>query len=285
MIQEVSPDTFTANSQTRTLADPGYSAGIYTYFDNFGPVYQALPEFLAATGYRDIVNENNTPFQKVFLTDLPVFRWLATQPERSRPLHEFMTTLNAEGVPWFDAFPLERELGSFSGPHVLVDVGGGFGQQCVNLKLRYPALQGKLVLQDLPQTLEQLPPPIMAQLDGVERMPHDFFAPQPVEGSRFYYIRQVLHNWSDESCVAILRRLVAAFGSESQILIDERVFPESGATWEATTADLMMMGSLASRERTAKEWHTLLDMAGLRILQVHSYFPRWQHSIIQAVSK
>jgi demethylsterigmatocystin 6-O-methyltransferase len=83
-------------------------------------------------------------------------------------------------------FPFEAELGDFAGPRVPVDVGGGFGHQCVALQARYPELRGRLVLQDLPQALEHLPPPLAAQLGGVvEQMAHDVFQEQPVRGARF----------------------------------------------------------------------------------------------------
>ncbi|KAI1848708.1 hypothetical protein JX266_005567 [Neoarthrinium moseri] len=285
LIKESSEDSFTANSQTRTLAQPGYRGGIYHFFDNCGPVFQALPGFLAENKYQDIKDPTATAFQKAFKTDLPAFQWLPTQPERFGPLQQVMVVQGAQGAPWFTVFPFEKELGDFSGPHAFVDIGGGFGHQCVALKSAYPHLNGKIVLQDLPQALEHLPPPFAAQLDGVGKMSHNFFEPQPIKDAKFYYLRNVLHDWPDDKCVEILKQLSAVLGPSSQILIDEMVLPNTGVPWEAATIDLTMMSSLGSRERTLKEWYALLDAAGLKALRIDTYTPRRQDSIIQVVQK
>lgn len=284
MIQEAGPDAFVASEVTTTLAQPGYRGGVYHFFDNCGPVFQALPSFLAESNYQDVTNAANTAFQKAFPTDLPAFMWLPTQPERFGPLQQIMTVQGASGIHWFKVFPFAREAGGFGGKHVLVDVGGGFGHQSAALLEAFPTLNGKLVLQDLPQALGHLPPGVVIP-QGIEKMPHDFFQPQPVKGARFYYLRQIIHDWPDDKSVEILKQLVAALGPESQILIDDMVLPDSGVPWEAATIDLTMMASLGSRERTLKEWHALLDQAGLKALHIHTYMPRRQDSIIQAVPK
>ncbi|KUI68298.1 Demethylsterigmatocystin 6-O-methyltransferase [Cytospora mali] len=287
-IHETGPDSFTANAVTKTLSEPGYRGGIYHFFDNCGPVFQALPTFLVESKYKDITDAAHTAFQRAFPTDLPAFMWLPTQPERFGPLQQVMTVQGANSVPWFTVFPFDKELDGFEleslGKYALVDVGGGFGHQCAALLDAYPQLKNKLALQDLPQTLENLPPGVVIPV-GIEKMSHDFFQEQPIKGARFYYLRNVMHDWPDDKCVDILKQLIAAFGPRSQILIDEMVLPDAGVSWEAATIDLTMMASLGSRERTLREWHGLLDQAGLKVLHIHTYVPRRQDSIIQAVSK
>lgn len=281
MIQEVAQDSFAANAITKTLAQPGYEGGIRHFFDNVSPVLQAFPGFLAEIKYQDVLSATNSAFQKAFPTDLPAFMWLPTQPERFGPLQQVMTVQGAAGAPWFSVFPFEKELGSFAGANAFVDVGGGFGHQSLGLLATFPALRGKIVLEDLPQTFEQIP----FKLDGIEPKPHDFFQPQPVKGARFYYLRNILHDWPDDKCVAILQQLIAAFGPDSQILIDEMALPDVGVPWEATAVDITLMASLGSRERTTSEWHALLDAAGLKVLRITMYHARRQDSIIQAILK
>ena len=281
LIRETGPHTFTANGQTKTLAQPGYRGAIYNFFDNRGPIMQALPDFLAETNYQDINESTNTPFQKAFSTDLPLFVWLQGQPQRLAYAQQLMSVKDADVVPWFSVFPFEKELGSFAGPHVFFDIGGGFGQQCTKLITSFPQLKGRVVLQDLSKTFAVNP----SQLEGVETMAHDFFDPQPVKGAKFYYFRNILHDWPDDKCVTILKNTVQALGPDSQILIDEMALPEQGVPWEATTLDIGMMASLGACQRTNKEWHALLDAAGLRILRIDTYLPRTFESIIQAVAK
>ena len=59
----------------------------------------------------------------------------------------------------------------------LVDVAGNKGHDISSLRTRFPDLPGRLVLQDLPQTFEDLPP-----LVDIEVMPHDMFTEQPIKG-------------------------------------------------------------------------------------------------------
>ncbi|KAI0532598.1 S-adenosyl-L-methionine-dependent methyltransferase [Xylaria digitata] len=281
MIQEVSQDIFAANAITGTLAQPGYEGGVRHFFDNIGPVLQAFPDFLAETKYQDVSSATHSAFQKAFSTDLPAFAWLPTQLERFAPLQQVMTVQGTAGVPWFSVFPFEEKLGDFVGTTAFVDVGGGFGHQCLALLADFPSLRDKIILEDLPQAFEQIP----FALDGIEPKPHDFFEPQPVKGARFYYLRNILHDWPDDKCIAISQQLIAALGPKSQIIIDEMVLPDSGVSWEAATIDLTLMASFGSRERTTAQWHALLNAAGLKVLRIDTYRARRQDSIIQAIPK
>ena len=67
---------------------------------------------------------------------------------------------------------------------------------------------------------------------GVEKMPHDLFQPQPraAHGARLYYLRQILHDHSDEQATMVLRNLKDAMAPGSVSLIDEIVMPNTGGT-------------------------------------------------------
>ena len=146
-------------------------------FDTVGPVVQHLPDFLAETKYADITDNAKTALQPVFKTDLPAFAWFPNQPERFGYFQQVMTVQRAGAVNWLSVFPFKQELGDFQGKTVLVDVGGGFGHQCIGIKENFPELAGKLIVQDLPQTLAIVPP-----IEGVELTVHNFFEPQTVQG-------------------------------------------------------------------------------------------------------
>lgn len=276
-IKETGLDTYSANEETKVLAEPGYRGLIYHTFDNIGPILQALPEFLAETKYQDINDASKTAAQKAFNISQPIFSWISSQPKRFEPLQQTMT-VQPRGAPWFSVVPFAEQLGSFAGPDIFVDVGGGFGHQSLELLGAYPELKGKLILQDLEQTLAHRPP-----LNGVKTMAHDFFTEQPVKGARFYYLRHILHDWPDDKAIQVLSRIREALGPDSQVLIDEIVMPNVGAHELSTNIDMIMMACLGAIERTVNEWHVLLEAAGFRILRIDGYFPRRQVSIIQAV--
>jgi demethylsterigmatocystin 6-O-methyltransferase len=61
-------------------------------------------------------------------------------------------------------------------PIMFVDVGGGYGQKAIALKNDFPHLPGKVIVQDLPVTIQQAP-----AADGIEFSAHNFFAEQSIK--------------------------------------------------------------------------------------------------------
>lgn len=90
-----------------------------------------------------------------------------------------------EGAEWtagFDLLDIEAKKVPSTPPHAsektfFVDVGGGHGHQCIQLGKIYPNVLGRLILQDLPQAIDQLP-----AIEGVKAQAHDFFQKQPILG-------------------------------------------------------------------------------------------------------
>ncbi|MCJ1423355.1 hypothetical protein MMC29_001238 [Sticta canariensis] len=187
-----------------------------------------------------------------------------------------------EGSPsWLSVYPINEETKGWNPENpVFVDVGGGIGQQCLALKTKYPQLPGRVVLQDLSAALEHAIP-----TQNVEVLVHDFFDPQPIKGSKYYYLRNILHDYPDDKCRAILKNLIDAMGKESLILIDDIVLPDSNVNWRAAQLDITMMAGLAAMERTNEQWYRLLKSAGLKILKINPYDTTQQDSIITAVPK
>lgn len=187
------------------------------------------------------------------------------------------------GDDWIESFPVEKEVGSFSAAPeqgILVDVGGGFGQQAIAFKSKFPNLPGRLIVQEIPSTLEGAQP-----VDGIELAEHDFFQPQPIKEAKFYYFRHVLHNWPEAECIKILQATIPALGPHSRIIIDEVVLPDVGVPWQAAYMDITMMSLFGAVERTKTEWETLIDKAGLKILDIHKYDSKMLSAVIVAVPK
>lgn len=112
---------------------------------------------------------------------------------------------------------------------VVVDVGGSYGSICVTLARNHPSL--KFIVQDRPEVIvagrQQLPQELD---DRVTFLEHDFFDDQPVRGADVYILRWILHDWSDQYAIKILRALIPALKEGAKVLINEIILPEPGSS-------------------------------------------------------
>ncbi|KAJ5144350.1 OmtB [Penicillium atrosanguineum] len=262
-VTETSKDHFKANPATKSLANPVIQDCIYYIFNIGGPVYQALPETLKENGYTD--TGKTLAWNNGFNTELPFFPWAKQHPDH---LKWFQSLMSA---------PPRGRLGVTAEQALFVDVGGNIGHQSARLRARYPDLPGRIIVQDLPETISVAP-----AVDGLELMAHNFFEPQPIIGAKAYYLRTVLHDWDDETSLKILAQLVPAMNSESLILIDDMALPDTEVHWWSATLDLHMLAMLGAHERTESQWRSLLDRAGLKLVDIRPYHPMMRHSVIMA---
>ncbi|KAK7191492.1 hypothetical protein DPSP01_011009 [Paraphaeosphaeria sporulosa] len=278
LIDQPSADTFAANQTTHALADVHVSGAIAHAYDIHLPTAYALPAWLAENEYRDMTDNKNLPFHRALNTDLTPFEWMKQHPEQMASLGHAMA-IQREGT-WVDSYPVASAIGDFQAAAdsaLLVDIGGGFGQQALAFKNSVTSTAGRIIVQDVQATLKSAP-----EVEGLEFQEHDFFKDQPIKGAKFYYLRHILHDWTDEDSIRILKAVVPALGPDSRIVIDEVVLPDAQLPWQAAYMDLTMMASLGGVERTKKEFETLLDASDLRTLEIHRYDAKMQSVIIAA---
>lgn len=155
----------------------------------------------------------------------PLFPYLAGNPEYGQAFDDLMTVRRAPTwAKWFEIFPAKDKIGGSEmgmGDALLVDVGGGVGHWTQQFHQAFPDTPGRIILQDQPHVIA------VTELDGIDTMAYDFFTPQPVVGARFYYFKQILHNWDDVAGVQILKNTAQAMKrGHSTLLIDDSVMPE-----------------------------------------------------------
>ncbi|KAF1959528.1 S-adenosyl-L-methionine-dependent methyltransferase [Byssothecium circinans] len=80
----------------------------------------------------------------------------------------------------------------------VVDVGGSHGVIALELVKRFPTIM--VTVQGLPEVIATAP----AVVDC------DFFTEQLVKGADIYFFRMIFHNWGDDYCIQILRKLILA---------------------------------------------------------------------------
>lgn len=122
-----------------------------------------------------------TAFQMSYNTDLDFYEYLERDDMKveREAFHRFMKT-NMTGLPsWLDKVDIKSELtdGLTDTDVAFVDVGGGNGHQCVELKEKIPDLPGRVILQDRPDILAK-----SLDAEGIEKMEYDYNNEQPIKG-------------------------------------------------------------------------------------------------------
>ena len=127
----------------------------------------------------------NTPLQKAFNSKSHFFPLMK---ERGiLPSFDTFMTVQKQGRPNFaDFFPVKSQLidgfKTADDAVMLVDVGGGRGQEILELRQKVPDLPGRTILQETPGLVGSL-----SQTPGIEIMEHDFFKPQPIRGTSLIF--------------------------------------------------------------------------------------------------
>lgn len=152
---------------------------------------QPLPRYLATTGYKNPKDPQHLPFNLAFGPEL-FFEWLPKHPEVLGSFQQWMTAQREGHTPWLDFYPFRQQVvegfkHEDPGAVLLVDMGGGMGHEIEEIRRKFPSLPGRLVLQDLPSTIEKV-----ESSDVMEAMVHDFFTPQPIKGTTYH--QQVRRN-------------------------------------------------------------------------------------------
>ncbi|XP_015082970.1 acetylserotonin O-methyltransferase-like [Solanum pennellii] len=148
----------------------------------------------------------------------------------------------------------------FKGIESLVDVGGGNGTTVGMLVKAFPWING--INFDLTHVVSVAPP-----CHGVVHVEGDMFHSVPKAQAAF--LMWVLHDWSDEECIKILKKCIEAIPKERGIVIiveavvDEKIGKEKGVKDVGLMLDMIMMAHTSNgKERSAKEWDHILSAAG-----------------------
>ena len=197
-----------------------------------------------------------------------LFGYLRAHPEEARLFHEAMA-----GKSFAQIGPVVAGY-DFSGFKTIGDIGGGLGHLLYGVLDKAPAARG--VLFDLPGVMEQArkrADPRVTYVGG------DFFA-NPIPPCDAYMMMTVLHDWSDDESVAILKNLKAAAPRTAKVLLIEGVVQPDDHDNFLLDLDIEMLVMTTGRERTKAQWDSVLSRAGFRLTRV---LPagRWS-SIVEA---
>jgi O-methyltransferase/methyltransferase family protein len=189
------------------------------------------------------------------------FDYFAEEPELAELFNQTMTTIAqmtvASVVASYD----------FSAYRTIVDVGGGQGRLLAAILAATPASRG--VLYDLPRVVATAPS-LLREHDVADRVhiaEGSFFDSVPAGGDA-YVLKNIIHDWTDEKALQILRNVRTAAGPRITVLLVEIVVHRHDRDCPGNWVDLEMLLNLGSRERTAAEYQDLLSQAGFRMTRV-----------------
>jgi hypothetical protein len=101
----------------------------------------------------------------------------------------------------------------------------------------------------------------------------DFFQAVP-EGGDVYFMKHILHDWTDEQATTILRNCRRALDSNRQesgtgkVVLLEYVVPPGNQPHSSKIIDIEMLFFPGGRERTEQEWRDLFANAGFRLSRI-----------------
>ena len=189
---------------------------------------------------------------------MELWDWYATHPEEGEFFNRAMGDLSA-GV----SGEVTRSY-DFAAYKTVLDVGGAHGILLGAILRANPHMRG--ILFDLPHVTATAADSLRAQ--GIEQrcdlVTGDFFASVPT-GADIHLLKQIIHDWSDEECITLLRNCHRALKPAGKILLVEMVIPADNSQSMAQAMDLNMLVLLTGKERTELQYRDLLAAAGFKM--------------------
>ncbi|KAB8235180.1 O-methyltransferase-domain-containing protein [Aspergillus alliaceus] len=270
--QERRPGYISHNLFSVALQDEELRSLVHYSFDEMLKAAADSTVSLKATPYES--DSDHCPFNTRH--KVPIFQYYAQNPDKAgrfaRAMAGYRRMENSinelrDNFPW----------GQLQG--TVVDIGGGSGHVAMILARLFPQLD--FVVQDGSTHMLAEGQKLLAEeiRERITFRQHNFFEPQPVRGAAAFLLRQCTHNWADADVVTIFKAVVTGLeGSapETPLLINDVILPESGTISrqkerEMRQADMVMLVSFGAKQRTQKEFGTLLKEADPRyeIRRVH----------------
>ena len=89
----------------------------------------------------------------------------------------------------------------------------------------YLEIKGKIIIQDLVQVIDQVPPDYLPSELDIYHQVHNFWTPHQVNAT-VYYMKRIMHDWPYHLCRKLLDHVVDAMGPDSKVLTADIVIPK-----------------------------------------------------------
>jgi C-methyltransferase len=147
------------------------------------------------------------------------------------------------------------EAYDFSRFDTIADIGGGRGHVLRAALDAAPRARG--VLFDLPDVIAALD----IEHERLTARAGDFFV-DPLPGADLYVMMEIIHDWPDAECLAILSAVRRAAAPGATLLVIETVLHDDEPDPRGRMLDVIMLAVTGGRERTASQFAELFKSTG-----------------------
>lgn len=214
-------------------------------------------------------DQPKTATELFYNTDKPIYQYLA-ETGKAAGFHKVTGTGSVVEAPGLlSDYPWDEVK-----TETVVDIGAGAGDFIRSYLEKFP--EATAAAFELPSTAEILKQrfpsddPLTSRITSITG--GDFFKDE-IPKSSAYLLRWILHNWGDEDCVKLLRRIRENMDIKpgvSRVLIVESVLFDGRLGRGARYADIRMLVRCRNKERTLGEYRKLAEEAGFRLNRVVS---------------
>jgi acetylserotonin N-methyltransferase len=229
-------------------ASPHYLGGYIEYSDQ--ALYPLWGNLASA------VKEGGNRWAQTFGLEGPIFDHFFRTPEAQRTF--------LRGMHGFGMLSSPRIVTAFdlSGFRTLADLGGATGHLVIAACERYPHLRGIVFELPGPAAVAREQVALSPANQRIEVVEGDFFA-DDLPAADLYAMGQILHDWTEEKIVRLLRKIFAALPPEGGLLVAEKLLHEDGVgPVPANMQSLNMLICTEGRERSLSDYQRLLREAG-----------------------
>ncbi|KDP32877.1 hypothetical protein JCGZ_12169 [Jatropha curcas] len=207
--------------------------------------------------FNEAILEGGIPFNKTY--GMTVFEYQGTDQRFNKVFNEAMSNHTSLIVK-----KIIKVYNGFDGVKVLVDVGGGIGVTLRIITSKYPHIKG--INFDLSHVSADAP-----SFPGVEHVVGDMFVSVP-KGDAIS-MKWILHDWSDDYCLKLLKNCYEALPSKGKVIVVESILPlvaeNAVSSHIVYKQDLFMFAQTpGGKERTQKDYETLAIKSGFSSCKV-----------------
>jgi len=209
----------------------------------------------------DAVREGSNRWEQVFGSRTALFDHFFRDEESQRSflggMHGFGRLSSPLVVRTFDLKQFRN----------LVDLGGATGHFCIAACEACPELSAAIF--DLPPVQRFAEEHIAASsvAGRVKFLPGDFFN-DPLPRADLYSLGRILHDWSEDRILILLKKIFDTLPSRGGVLIAETLLDDDHTgPVPSLMQDLNMLVATDGRERTCSDYRALLDSVGFRSIQ------------------